>query len=161
MFLGKISMKEFIAHYVQTKDGVVLNEEGRVIGKHKGAILYTYGERHGFTLTESTSVPLYVVQKDIAQNTIIVSPRNIQTSLSKPVFSVQLEHVYLRKEIEKSFSVECRIRYRQQKQVCTLTQSVVHFEIPQEGIAPGQSLVLYRANECIGGGSIASVAHAI
>lgn len=94
-FLGKIDMKDFLKEYVGGRKGDVLNEKGEVIGMHNGAILYTIGERHGFTVTKKrdSDAPLYVVSKDIVNNTITVAPNtaklnkqtNLQESASKKV----------------------------------------------------------------------------
>jgi len=76
-FIGKVDMKEFLAHYIDSKPGDVLNEKGEVVGHHDGAVFYTIGERHGFTLTEKTTnnSRFFVVSKDIKNNTITVSPK--------------------------------------------------------------------------------------
>lgn len=160
-FLGKISMKEFIAHYIPSKQGAVINERGETIGMHDGAMLYTYGERHGFKLTHPVSVPHYVIAKDIEKNTITVSPRETIHQVSKPVYAVRLDQLYIREPVLEGKELYCRIRYRQVKQSCTLSGAAVRFSNPQEGVAPGQSLVIYDGNKCIGGGSIDHVIDSI
>src|SRR6185436_15326157 len=74
-FLGQVDMKEFLSYYIKAERGSVLNERGEKIGYHEGAIFFTLGERHGFTVTEkgSEDKPLYVVAKNINKNTITVS----------------------------------------------------------------------------------------
>ncbi len=92
-FLGPLDMKDFLSHYIEQKKGDVLNVDGEVIGEHDGAVFFTLGERHGFTITKKspTDTPYYVVAKDIEKNTITVStsPENVfsyshkQNSLQK------------------------------------------------------------------------------
>ena len=74
-FLGPLDMKDFLKHYIKSEKGKVLDEKGKVIGIHDGAVFFTLGERHGFVITEKTQndKPYYVVGKDIKKNIIIVS----------------------------------------------------------------------------------------
>jgi len=80
-FLGPLDMKDFLSHYIEQKKGDVLSVDGEVIGEHDGAVFFTLGERHGFTITKKspTDTPYYVVVKDIEKNTITVStsPENV------------------------------------------------------------------------------------
>jgi tRNA-specific 2-thiouridylase len=73
-FIGKISMKEFLSHYIEERSGEVLDETSEVIGQHPGALFFTLGERHGFTITKKGTDDgrYYVVAKDIKKNTITV-----------------------------------------------------------------------------------------
>ena len=72
-FLGAVDLKEFLKHYIKFKKGKVCDEKGEVIGHHEGAVFYTLGERHGFTITKkkSTDGPYYIVGKDIKKNTLL------------------------------------------------------------------------------------------
>ncbi len=74
-FLGDVDLKEFLKHYIDVKKGEVLNEQGEVVGYHDGAIFYTLGERHGFTITQKTPEDsrYYIVAKDVIKNTITIS----------------------------------------------------------------------------------------
>jgi tRNA-uridine 2-sulfurtransferase len=76
-FLGAVDLKEFLKHYIKSKRGKVLNEKGDGIGHHDGAVFYTLGERHGFTITKKipTDGAYYVVGKDIKRNILIVSQK--------------------------------------------------------------------------------------
>jgi tRNA-specific 2-thiouridylase len=88
-FLGQVDIKEFLSHYVTAVPGNVISENGAVIGAHDGALFYTHGQRHGFTLTTSTaqSAPHYVVAKDIHANTITVAPHQKQVLQSEITLS--------------------------------------------------------------------------
>lgn len=155
-FLGQVDMKDFLSHYIAFEKGDVLDTEGNVIGSHDGALLYTLGQRHGFTLrTEATlTVPHYVVQKDIQRNTITVSEKPLETNGNKIV----LTHV---NKILGSFPKTCmaQFRYRQKPFTVELTDDgneVILTTTDPEVEMPsiGQSCVLYTGNECLGGGII-------
>ena len=81
-FLGNIDLKEFLKHYIKSKDGKVQNEQGEEIGYHDGAVFHTLGERHGFTITKKnpTDGPYYIVGKDIKTNILIVSQNRVFSS---------------------------------------------------------------------------------
>lgn len=161
-FLGKVDMKEFLARYIPQKRGDVLNLKGEIIGHHRGALFFTIGERHGFTITKKTEkeAPLYVVDKDVANNSITVASKNaFQKVLGSPhpitSDSARLSSKHFSTQ-PSSKNILCRIRYRQEKIGCRLERDRVIFDKPQIGISPGQSLVLYDGEKCLGGGIIDS-----
>lgn len=139
-FIGHLNMKEFLKEYIETTPGDVLDENGVKIGSHEGAVLYTIGERHGFTLNHQSESnihePHFVVSKNISTNTITAVSKSHYSNLkSLPTIAptqVQLTgesfsqgiHQYLGKKIE------CRIRYRQERQVCVIER------VPLKQIAP-------------------------
>jgi len=159
-FVGAFDMKEFLRHYIPERKGDVLNEEGKIIGYHSGAFYFTLGERHGFTTTVKTpkDLPYYVVGKDTAKNTLTVS--HIKIASGKTGKEVWLEDVHFisgeTPDMTKKYMA--RIRYRQPLQVCSIREDkkeiTVIFETPQEAVTPGQSLVLYDGEMCLGGGII-------
>src|SRR5690606_21910140 len=72
-FLGQVDIPEFLSHFTKLVKGEVRDTSGKVVGEHKGALLYTHGQRHGFTIFgETNAAPSYVVAKDLESNTIIV-----------------------------------------------------------------------------------------
>lgn len=162
-FLGMIDMKEFLGHYIEKKDGVVLSEKGEVIGTHEGAVFITLGQRHGFTITEKgiDDKPYYVISKDIEKNTITVSDDlvSVTTNLEKEEYTVRLSSVVLHGDISEEKTYQARIRYRQTLQGCKIKrdetgQAYVVFESPQISASKGQSCVMYDGDLCIGGGVI-------
>lgn len=164
-FIGKIDMKEFLTHYIKTKEGEVLNTKGEVIGFHDGAIFLTIGQRHGFTVTKKTGDdPRYfVVSKDLKKNTVTVGSKESDGDKINSIKEIVLKDLHLiscdEKDIESKISV--RIRYRQQKQICNLKKESdghhIVFDEPQSGIAIGQSAVFYNGEKCLGGGIIEKV----
>ncbi|MEI8249234.1 MAG: tRNA 2-thiouridine(34) synthase MnmA [Candidatus Taylorbacteria bacterium] len=162
-FIGKIDVKEFLSHYIHTEKGNVLNEKGEIIGTHEGALLLTIGERHGFTITKKTphDTPYYILRKDIANNTIIVGQKISETrSSATGTQKINLERVNWTGLIPAIGSkLQARTRYRQPLQGITILSInedtvVVECEHVQDVVAPGQSLVIYNGEQCIGGGII-------
>jgi tRNA-specific 2-thiouridylase len=154
-FVGKLDMREFLKEFIDVTDGDVLDEEGKVIGRHDGALLYTTGQRHGFTVTNARTdtAPLYVVARDVPHNTITVGPKK-QDRLAGEVLHVTLSDVVWHKgEVETP--VYARVRYRQELQrgVYTPTTRTLQFDSPQL-VAAGQSAVLYDGACVLGGGII-------
>ncbi|HVS80066.1 MAG TPA: tRNA 2-thiouridine(34) synthase MnmA [Candidatus Paceibacterota bacterium] len=160
-FLGPLDMHDFLAHYIEPKRGDVLNERGEIIGFHDGAFFLTLGKRHGFTITAKTpnDAPLYIVAKDIERNTITVSSERGGSDGEYAVHDIELESVsWTADRPHDGERLLCRFRYRQDAVSCEVLSHEhglrVHFDEPQSAVSPGQSLVLYRGEECIGGGVI-------
>ena len=162
-FLGHVDLKEFIKQFVSLIPGKVLNENREEIGEHDGALIYTLGQRHGFTVTKKTpnSGPFYVVGKDISHNTITVSERFAEPGIFT-VSEISLADVNWIggiPEEEKEYHV--RFRYRQPLQECTVsfngTRCRLLFKEPQKAVNSGQSAVLYDGDICLGGGIIESM----
>jgi tRNA-uridine 2-sulfurtransferase len=163
-FIGHIDMKEFLKDYISVEEGDVLDISGKVIGKHQGAILYTHGERHAFTLfSQSTEQKrLYVIDKDITQNTITVGDiddiqKNNEAhegmSLKNTVFRIDTENLH---ELIRDEKVTCRTRYRQEKILVTnmsILDTALTLQLEKHPtVSAGQSVVLYVGDMCIGGG---------
>ena len=167
-FIGKVDIKEFLSHYIKSKKGNVLNENGEVVGEHNGSIFFTKGERHGFTIFKKTpsDAPYYVIDKDIDQNTITVSNKdNGHLPLSENRVTISNVN-WVSGNIpdfdpnnSNSFPYEVRARYRQELSKvrivsANISETTFEFEKPQDILSSGQSLVIYKGDECIGGGII-------
>jgi tRNA-specific 2-thiouridylase len=164
-FIGKIDLKEFLSHYIESAPGKVLDEKGEAIGTHQGALFFTIGERHGFTLTKKTptDLPYYVIDKDVEYNTITVSNRDSSNTLPNSTKQVRIKNVNWVKgvasESKAAESLHARSRYRQLLQNMKLvsvgiSETILEFEKSQDTLTPGQSLVIYKNDECLGGGII-------
>lgn len=162
-FLGHVDMRDFLKRFIDVEPGDVLDIEGNVIGTHEGALLYTIGQRRGFTVTKKTSdqAPLFVVSKDTERNTITVATEEMWPS-DLEVQEVELEGVSWTHTRPADGAYHCRYRHRQAFQECVYEyrdgKDYVTFTRPQRSVSPGQSLVLYstgEAKECYGGGVIA------
>ena len=155
-FLGHVDIGEFLSHYVDLKEGAVLNEAGEVVGSHDGALIYTSGQRHGFRITTASSArePHFVVDRNIEQNTIMVAPAVPKLASNQ---TLTLEEVTLRSNLEVK-NYDFQIRYRQTPRQATVAVVGARLMLqPTESIeppAPGQSVVLYDGAHCIGGGIV-------
>jgi tRNA-specific 2-thiouridylase len=159
-FLGEIEMVDFLRNTTKLTPGNVLDSTGAIIGNHEGALVYTLGQRHGFTIHKQTPdmPPLYVVAKDLSANTITVAP-TIRT-FTKGI--VSLTDVQWTQPITVP-NCEAQFRYRQKPFSVTITEhSRTHAIITVPDTATelpslGQSCVLYRGDYCLGGGIINAV----
>ena len=156
-------MKEFLSHFIESKQGIILSENGEIIGHHDGAFFYTLGQRHGFIVTKTSphEQPYFVIDKDIEQNSITVSHKPAKADTVYDKKKVKLSDVNwilgASPSLHKEYSAQ--LRYRQTVQSCRLscasdTQATVVFNEPQSIVSKGQSLVLYDGNVCLGGGVI-------
>lgn len=160
-FLGKVDMKSFLQHYITASEGAVLNLDGEVIGTHDGALFFTLGQRHGFSIKQKRpdTPALYVVEKDIENNTITVASR--PQSQTQALDMVPLTQVHFIQDACNPAALSCqaRIRYRQPLFPVTLKKDAVGtfhatLSTPQAYVANGQSMVFYQHDACIGGGVI-------
>lgn len=163
-FIGHVDMKSFLRRYIDTKRGDVLNEEGEVIGYHDGAELYTIGERHGFTLTKKDTLRsvYYVTSKSLDNNTITVTDEKFieDINISKVILeNVSFTRESVKKEAKKGLNMEVRIRYRGELHDVKIDNKEgwsIWFNESINGVALGQSVVLYLNDECLGGGVVKS-----
>jgi tRNA-specific 2-thiouridylase len=155
-FIGKLDMADFLKNYIEEKKGDVLNENGKVIGRHDGVTFLTIGQRHGFTIIDKGThdKPYYIVSKDIKNNTITVS--HTTKSSEKDTKNIKIKDVnWISGEVpEKSKKYKARIRYRQELQDCKIDDNTIIFDKSQDTAAVGQSIVVYDGEECLGGGII-------
>lgn len=162
-FIGKVDLKEFLSHYAESRDGKVLDEHGETVGTHPGALFFTIGERHGFSVRTKTphDQPQYVIDKDMARNTITVSNRTEHLPASGLQKTTRISEVnWVAGRIPETLIVlEARSRYRQSLKGVRIVsfgiaETVIEFEKPEDMLTPGQSLVIYAGDECLGGGVI-------
>ncbi len=156
-FLGHVDIKEFLSHFTELKTGQVLSADQEVIGSHDGALIYTLGQRHGFTLTNHNTgrEALYVIDRNIKNNTITVAE---QKPLLKKSEELVLNEVMLTGNETSDLSAQ--FRYRQQPFPVSLIKKdevyTLALKADVERPAVGQSCVFYQGQWCVGGGIIAS-----
>jgi len=148
-FLGHIDMKEFLSHYIKVESGNVFNEQGAIIGEHDGTTFYTLGQKLNGK---------YVVAKDLAKNTLTVSTKltNAQTAQTNIIKIKDLNWISGSepKNLKPiAYNLYCQIRYHGEKLPCKVAGTTVTFEHPVL-VAPGQSIVFYDDDICLGGGVI-------
>ena len=151
-FVGEANMRDFLSEFIETKPGEIRGlETDKVLGTHDGAIFYTLGQRHGLNLKDG--LPYYVVRKNMKTNTIFVS-RNLK-ALSLWKKEIELKDVVLRGG-DDGRNIEARIRHRAplvRADYDAKTHKLTFAE-EQKSLTPGQSVVFYRENVCLGGGII-------
>ncbi len=158
-FLGDINMKEFLSHFISLSEGKVLLTDGTQVGVHSGALLYTIGERHGFSVEtkKDTNKPHYIVSRDLEKNTITVGTNPPTMNRHG---TISLSDI---REIGSGFThtMNAQFRYRQtpvpvQLEVGNPHNGILNVAVTKDIPAPmsGQSCVMYRDDECCGGGVI-------
>ena len=165
-FMGKVDVKDFLRHYIKSEKGKVLNQDGKEIGYHDGALFLTIGERRGFVVTKKTpnDAPYFIVAKDVKKNTITVARRAPNGILPTATKELKIKNVnwISPNPPQADLVLSARVRYRQplakalitnHKSLITKGEMKIKFDEPQI-VAAGQSLVLYSGDECLGGGVI-------
>jgi len=158
-FLGPLDMKDFLKHYIESKQGDVLNEKGNIIGTHEGAVFFTLGERHGFIITKKrdNDLPLYVVSKDIQKNTITVSTSPVKKKVSGSQISLSKTN-WISKLPEEGKQYTSQIRYHGELFSCKI--NIIENNVAQISFGKnilvdnGQSIVFYDDDICLGGGVV-------
>lgn len=163
-FLGQVDLKDFLKHYIKSKKGKVVNEKREVIGFHDGVVFITLGARHGFIITQKgpNDLPYYVVGKDLKKNVLVVSQnKNIENPNNRTNYELlnvnwisDTPVVYKLKA--KSYTAQ--IRYHGEFLSCQVKtinkkQIEIIFAKPVM-VAPGQSIVIYDKDICLGGGVV-------
>jgi len=152
-FVGKVGIKEFLlAELGPQPQGPIINQDGKEIGQHDGALFYTIGQRHG--LDVGGGLPYYVARKDMPTNTVYVTTNLDDKSLwTKEVKLQNLHWINEKPELGKQY--QARLRYRGPLVDCQIKGDQLTLAEPQRGLAAGQSAVLYDADRVLGGGIIA------
>lgn len=150
-FVGDVSLPEFLARYIPLRTGPVVDRAGVVIGEHQGTALYTIGQRHGFTV--NAVEPHYIIGIDPKNNTVRASPHKEDAAR----YSVSLTDVHwIGTTPTLPLEVEVQARYREEPVAARLfTDDRVEFSQPHIA-TPGQSLVVYQGERCLGGGVIST-----
>lgn len=138
-------------HYLP---GDFLDLSGKVVGRHRGAVGYTLGQRKGLGL--AMGEPVYVCRKDMARNTVTVGPES--ELFSKVLWAEDMNWISIPR-LEAPMRVQAKARYHQTAQWATIYPESDHricceFDTPQRAITPGQALVLYDGDVVVGGGTI-------
>ena len=160
-FIGERRFKDFLQQYLPAQPGVIESTSGEVLGEHHGLMYHTIGQRQGLGiggLSDHGEAPWYVVAKDLSRNVLLVAQGNDNPALfneallTGPLFWIAGEPP------TASTGLHAKIRYRQADQPCQIEPLEngyrVVFEAPQRAVTPGQSIVLYDGERCLGGGVI-------
>lgn len=161
-FIGERRFTEFLQRYLPAQPGEIITLDGQVIARHHGLMYYTLGQRQGLGiggLRGFSEEPWFVVDKDLDSNRLIVTQGTDHPSLYRPALLAEQVHWIAGEPPHLPLRCSAKVRYRQPDQACTIHASGagrvrVEFDEPQRAITPGQSVVFYDGDECLGGAVI-------
>ena len=160
-FIGERRFREFLGQYLPAREGRILSLDGEVLGEHQGCHFHTIGQRQGLGIGGEGEA-WYVARKDVERNLVYVVQGHDHEALHHRV--VLAEDMHWITGIPPVLPATCsaKIRYRQEDQPCEITMigsnvARIEFDSPQWAATPGQSVVLYEGDTCIGGGVIREV----
>ncbi|MRI34353.1 tRNA 2-thiouridine(34) synthase MnmA [Endozoicomonas sp. OPT23] len=162
-FIGERRFTDFLKQYLPAQPGDIITDSGETIGKHSGLMYHTIGQRQGLGIggmKGADESPWYVVDKDVENNILVVGQGNQHPLLFSE--SLRASDIFWISGEEPAMPIKLatKVRYRQQDQICTLCKDengyLVTFDDPQRAVTPGQSVVFYQNDICLGGGVIES-----
>ncbi len=162
-FIGERNIQNFLKNYIPKKYGYIVNTNGTKLGEHEGVMYYTIGQRKGLGIggiNGDSKGAWYVIGKDIINNELIVCQGHEHPALYHKKLNASNIN-WISGFAPNKKSLNAKIRYRSSDKPCSITQldddnlSVV-FDEPCFAIAPGQSIVFYEKNMCLGGAIIDS-----
>ena len=158
-FIGERQFKPFLKQYLPAQPGDMVTPEGEVVGRHDGLMYYTLGQRRGLGIGgHGDGRSYFVVDKDLKNNRLIVAQGEDHPLLySRGAVIEQLTWISDPAMVGRQYGV--KTRYRQPDQGAAIekmdeNEAVVAFDEPQRAVTPGQSLVIYDGEICLGGGII-------
>lgn len=163
-FIGERDFREFLSHYLPGKPGEIRTPDGHRVGEHPGVCYFTLGQRGGLGIggvRGHAQAPWFVVGKDIDHNVLYVDQGHDSPWLQSQHLQSEVAHWIAGAPPGRHFSCTAQTRYRQADQACDVHVQAdgtlaVRFANPQRAVTPGQSLVLYAGDNCLGGAVIAS-----
>ncbi|HEC16188.1 MAG TPA: tRNA 2-thiouridine(34) synthase MnmA [Sedimenticola sp.] len=162
-FIGERKFSDFLSRYLPANPGPIETPEGKYIGEHQGLMYYTLGQRKGLGIggrAGASKAPWFVVRKDLRRNRLLVAQQHDHPLLlASGLEAGQLHWVAGHPPAAIPGAYRARIRHRQPLQECEIVHldeacCRVHFSRPQRAITPGQSIVFYQGDDCLGGGII-------
>jgi tRNA-specific 2-thiouridylase len=161
-FIGERPFREFLNRYLPTKPGNMVTPDGTIVGGHMGLSFYTIGQRQGLGIggsRETTGEPWFVARKDMQLNQLIVVQGHDHPLLLNSQLDTLEMHWIKGSAPETSRGYAAKTRYRQQDASCQITllandTASFTFDAPQWAVTPGQSVVVYDGDVCLGGAII-------
>jgi tRNA-uridine 2-sulfurtransferase len=162
-FIGERPFREFLNRYLPTQPGDMVTPEGKKVGTHQGLSFYTIGQRQGLGIgggKEGTGEPWFVAAKEISDNRLIVVQGHDHPALLNPYLDALNMHWIAGSAPDIAHGYAAKTRYRQHDASCRISaldneRASFVFAEPQWAVTPGQSVVVYEGEVCLGGGIIA------
>lgn len=166
-FIGERRFNDFITKYIPNEPGPIRSTAGKTMGQHHGLMFHTIGQRKGLGIgghKNSHNEPWFVVSKSVSSNTLVVAQGHNHPALFAKGLSARNLYWITNPPATTSFECTARIRHRQQDRPCIVHMKDdgschVVFEQPVRAITPGQYVVFYNGNICMGGGTIEGALH--
>lgn len=162
-FIGERDFNRFLSRYLPAQPGEIETADGERVGRHNGLMYYTLGQRKGIGIggrRNAAEQPWYVVDKDLERNVLVVAQGHDHPRLYSRGLVVPEVHWIAGKPPPLALYCHAKTRYRQSDQACVVHALDdgyrVEFAQPQRAITPGQSVVFYQDDVCLGGGVIRS-----
>ncbi|MFT3806464.1 tRNA 2-thiouridine(34) synthase MnmA [Arenimonas sp.] len=161
-FIGERDFRQFLSQYIPARRGEIRSVEGDRLGEHEGVFYYTLGQREGLHIggvKGRAAAPWFVVGKDVASNLLIVDQGGDSDWLMSRTLDSEPAHWIAGSPPAARFECTAKTRYRQRDEACEVSLRddggvSVRFASPQRAVTPGQSVVFYRDDECLGGAVI-------
>jgi len=161
-FIGERRFRTFMSNYLQIRPGDIRSTEGTLLGRHQGAAYYTLGQREGLGIggvRGASEGPWFVVAKDVENNELIAAQGHDHTSLMSTRLAADSLQWISGNAPSAPLRCRAKTRYRQPDQDCVIVKIdenslEVEFTRPQRAVTPGQSVVFYDGDRCLGGGII-------
>ena len=161
-FIGERNFRFFLEQYLPAQPGDIVTMSGSIVGKHNGLMYYTLGQRKGIGVGGGhgeKEAPWYVAGKNLEKNQLIIVQGHDDPALYDSELIANQLCWTIAPPAEFPFRCTAKIRYRQKDAPCTIISSdsdqiSVQFDSPQFAVTPGQSIVFYQKEECLGGGII-------
>ena len=161
-FIGERPFNEFLNKYIENSPGPIKNEYGKTLGEHIGLMFYTLGQRQGLGIggsKTSNGEPWFVAEKDIKENTLVVVQGRNHPLLFKDGLIAEQMHWIHGSLPRKHWVYGAKTRYRESDAPCEIDMIKgdsleIFFGQKQWAITPGQSVVVYESNVCLGGAVI-------
>ncbi len=164
-FIGERDFRGFLSRYLPAREGEIRTPDGRVVGRHPGVFYFTLGQREGLQIggvRGFDAAPWYVVGKDVASNVLVVDQGADSPNLVSSRLWSEPAHWIGDSPPARRFDCTAQTRYRQPEEPCQVSidessgQLDIAFANPQRAVTPGQSVVLYQGDVCLGGAVIAA-----
>jgi len=165
-FIGERNFRQFLARYLPAQPGEMRTPEGELLGRHNGLMYYTLGQRQGLGLggvPGHPEAPWYVVGKALDDNVLLVAQGHDHPRLYSPALIADELHWIAGRPPALPLACSAKVRYRSPDHPCRLESPEngrcrVVFERPEWAVTPGQSVVFYQDEVCLGGGIIETAA---